>query len=229
MAEISYSFAELFQKAFGYKTKAFEPKMTLVAGNEDKENPQRKTLGAYGSEYYGNSLGREYFMPVKITYIEERDKGADTALPDQRGTIEGGSVMKKIELYLPFPIVSITGEKKIVQTQMTERVGTVKERIALEDYIITIKGMAISTSNEFPETDVAALRSLYEINAPVSINCPLTDIFLLRHNRTGSDKVVITKLNFPNNKNAGIKHVCPYELTMVSDAPFSLTEIKKEK
>jgi len=229
MAEISFSFAELFQKAFGYKTRAFEPKMTLIAGNEDKENPQRKKIGAYGSEYYANALGQEYYMPVKIIYVEDRDKGADTVLPDQRGTVTGSSVSKKVEIYLPFPVISISSKKRIVKTEMTERVGTVKEFISVEDYDIVVRGMAVSISNEFPESDVAALRSLYEINKPVSIKCPLTDIFLLRHNRTGSDKVVITELKFPNNSKSGIKHVCPYELHMVSDAPFSLIEIDKEK
>ena len=120
-------------------------------------------------------------------------------------------------------MISISGRKTIVETPLTERRGTVKELINIEDYEIVIKGFIIGATNDFPENDVAILRNIYEQNSALSIQCPLTDIFLLRPDRSGSDQVVIKDLRFPGIK--AVKNVCPYELHMVSDEPFNLIEI----
>ena len=226
MAEISFSIADLFEQTFGYRTQAFDPKFKPVVGNGGADSLARIEFGAHGSEYYADdALGREYYMPVKITYDDESGNGGNTTLTDitggNSGVISGGGVLK--EWYLPYPVISITSRKTIIETPLTERRGTVKELINIQDYEIIIKGFIVSTSNEFPENDATTLRTIYEQNVAISIQCPLTDIFLLRPDRSGSDQVVIRELKFPAI--TGIKNIRPYELHLVSDEPFNLISI----
>ena len=228
MAEISFSIADLFEKTFGYKTRAFDPNFIPIKGNGGVESLTRTEFGVHGSEYYtDDALGREYFMPVKITFADKTGKGNDTKLADitggSSGIISGGGIGVLKDWNLPYPVISITSRKTIIETPLTERRGTVKELINIQDYEIIIKGFIISTSNEFPENDVTTLRTIYEQNTPVSIQCPLTDIFLLRPDRSGSDLVVIRELKFPVI--TGVKNIRPYELRMVSDEPFNLIKI----
>jgi Domain of unknown function (DUF6046) len=120
-------------------------------------------------------------------------------------------------------VISISGRKTIIETPLTERRGTVKELINIEDYEIVIKGLIINGTNEFPEADVTTLRDVYEQNVALSIECPMTDIFLLRPDRKGSDQVVIKELKFPAIQ--GVKHVRPYELRLITDEPYNLISI----
>ena len=228
MAEISFSIADLFEKTFKYKSQAFEPAFKPVIGDGGADSISRTKFGASGSEYYINdALGREYFMPVKIAYPDgsgttetSNFNGVTGGTPDQT---TGGGIGVLKEWYLPYPVISISSRKTIVETPLTERRGTVKELINIQDYEILIKGFIINANNEFPETDVTTLRNIYEQNIAVSIQCPLTDIFLLRPDRSGSDQVVIRELRFPSI--TGIKNIRPYELHMVCDEPFNLFSI----
>lgn len=207
MAELSLSLVELFEKAFKYKTRAFDPEFKDVIGDSEASS-DRKEYSEIGSPYYAvDSFNREYFMPVTLTYPASNETQSDA--------------MQSWDL--PHPIISISSKKNIIETQLVERRGTVKELINVEDYEISIKGFIIAQTHEFPEKEVARLRKLFEFNIPLSIRCPITDIFLLRPDRNGSDQVVIKGLKFPAVK--GIKNVRPYELLLVSDAPFNLVSI----
>jgi hypothetical protein len=220
MAEISFNIAELFEASFGYKTSAFYPDMQLIKGNGGKSSPGRKAAGANGSPYYANGLlGREYFMPVTLSYIDKNPEDLDTTVSADINSSKG----KIKEWNLPYPVISVSSKKTIIETPLTERRGTVKELINIQDYEIIIKGFIVSASNEFPEREVTMLRNVYEQNMPISIQCPLTDIFLLRPDRGGSDQVVVSELKFPVI--TGVKHVCPYELHMLSDEAFNLISI----
>jgi hypothetical protein len=227
MAGITFDIGAAFEQAFGYKTHAFDPKPTLIKGNGGIGSLSRTEFGAHGSEYYtDDALGNEYYMPVKLTYDGESGQVQNGALADITGsgsgsTGAGAGVLK--DWYLPYQIVSISSRKTIVETPLTERRGTVKELISIQDYEITIKGFIVGAGNEFPESDVTLLRTIYEQNTAISIQCPLTDIFLLRPDRSGSDQVVIRELRFPSMP--GVKNVRPYELHMISDAPFNLISI----
>lgn len=198
MSTIHFHLADIFEQTFGYRSGAFDPDF-----EQQTKNEQPVKNSALGASYYSTDmLSREYYMPVTVVY----NSG-------------GGSV----EWKLPHPVVAISSRKTIIETPMTERRGTVKELINVQDYDIVIKGFILNAKSEFPEQDVTPLRNIYEINEPVSIKCPVTDIFLLRPDRKGSDKVVIKELKFPPV--TGIKNIRPYELHMVSDEPFNLNII----
>lgn len=216
MAELSFNISDLFEQTFGYKTRAFDPDFSKTEG---AVNTNRKEYGAQGSPYYTiGSLGLEYYMPVTISYPE--GISSLTSKQATQGAIETGK-LKKWDL--PFPVISVSSSKTIVETPLTERRGTVKELINIRNYEITIKGFIIGEGNNFPESEVTILRNIYEQNEPLAIQCPLTDIFLLRPDRSGSDQVVITELKFPAV--TGVKNVAPYELHLVSDEPFNLISI----
>ena len=227
MAAITFDLADLFERTFGYKTPAFDPKFSAIIG-QSALSPGRKENGAQGSPYYSNdALGHEYYMPVTLTYT---DSSQDSELMAGEGNFTpgsgnqaGGSTGVLTKWDLPYPVVSISGRKTIVETPLTSRRGTVKELINIMDYEIIVKGFIISNANEFPEADVTTLRTIYEQNTALSIQCPLTDIFLVRPDRSGSDQVVIRELSFPSIN--GVKNVRPYQLRMVSDEPFNLVSI----
>lgn len=216
MATISLSLFDLFQTTFGYQTKALDPKLEKVIG---ENNPNRREYGAGGAPYYQNlHAGKEYFMPVIIKYPDRN------SMQDSLPGNSSQNFSKEKEFELPYPIISIESRKTIIETHLTERRGTVKELINTQDYLITIKGFIISQTHDYPEEGVTELRALYEHNTPLSIQCALTDIFLLRPDRSGSDLVVISELNLPMLR--GVKNICPYELKLISDEPFNLISVK---
>lgn len=219
MAEISLSLSALFEKTFGYKTTAFDPEFRRIEGNS---HSARREQGAGGSAYYAyDALGTEYFMPVTLSYA---DLGTQSNPPPGVSSDTNNSFVSQRKWNLPYPVISIESRKTIVETPLTDRRGTVKELISIRDYEIRIKGFIISSAHEFPEQDVTTLRNIYEQNTAISIQCPLTDIFLLRPDRGGSDNVIISELKFPAI--TGVKNVRPYELKLLSDEPFNLISIK---
>lgn len=135
-----------------------------------------------------DALGRWYFMPVVIEH-----KGKDYELP--------------------IAVVRITGRKKIVETDMVGRKGSVKELISMDDYEITVSGVIIE--DDFPEAGITQLNALYNINESVGLKCALTDIFMEE-----DDKVVIKSIDLSEMK--GTEHAQVYSINMVTDRNFEL-------
>jgi len=201
MAEISFSLVDLFRQ-MGVHSSAFTPDFTSVSGDNKLH---RGVTGNFGSPYYANdALGREYFLPVTVIY------------PDSSGNL--------VTYELPYPVISIRGNKHVVETPLTERRGTVSELISTESYKISIKGFVINTvGNEMPEDELVDFRNFFECDMPFSIKCPLTDVFLLRPDRKGSDQVTIRSFELPYS--IGVKNVKTYSIELVSEEPFNLIEI----
>lgn len=119
-----------------------------------------------GTPLWGtNALGRPVFLPAIIDGLE-----------------------------LPNPLVTITGEKEIVETTLVD-VGTVFEKVFTKPYDITFictligdslednffSGSAV-VANSFPERQITAMRDLYVKDKVVTLECALTDIFLQPRN-----------------------------------------------
>ena len=198
----------LFQRVFGITPESFKPQFYPVNGYPGS----RAVTGiAAGAPLYAIANGREYYLPVKVRY-----PSFDVPTQSWSG--------KNVDFMLPHPVVSIRTRKKIVETELTENNrGSFKELINQGDYEISVHGFCIDEGNELPEVLIDSLRRLYECGAAMEMHCALTDIFLLTSNRAGSDLVVLKEISFPETR--GIKHVKPYELLFVSDAPFDLVDI----
>jgi len=210
--EVSFSLADLFLEAFGYRTPAFDPQFDNVSGDAISN---RQSTGQLGSPFYAKDfLGRDVFLPVTVTFPATVADGSSGLIADTGQTQDW---------MIPYCVVAVSAKKTIIETPVTERRGTVKELISIQDYQIRLRGFLVGSGNNFPEQDVARLRDLFESNVPVSLKCALTDIFLLRPDRSGSDNVVIRELSFPSV--TGVKNVRPFELVCVSDEPFSLSDV----
>ncbi len=221
MAQPGYTVASVFEKVWGIKFDNFDP---------DLQNPSApgllKKTGKYGSPFYRkDGSGREYYLPVKITYPDETGK-ASGGVADAGGGISVTSaapVGKLVEWWLPYPVVSVMPNKVYRDTMLTYN-APVTEFIANGFTVIEVRGLLINKKDEFPEDDYSRLMELWKVRKPVYISNPVTDIALLQDPYgPGSDEVTIRSLRFPEAR--GVKHVRPYELTLYSNSPFNLVEI----
>lgn len=150
--------------------------------------------------------GRWYFMPV---FMQHPDiKAAD------------GST----KLELPHAIISITGQKTIVETPLVGRKGSVKELVNIDDYKITIAAFIQSTDGTYPDEEIARINNLFKINESVELISALTDLILDGNDNVRNqgviDKVVITNIDFPAVP--GIEDGVAVRIECVSDQPFEM-------
>jgi len=153
------------------------------------------------SKYYARDMvGREIFMPV---------------------TFKDVHIGTKKDLLLPYCWVSFQANKRIVETPLTDRRGTVNELISVDDYKISIKGFVIGYDGSYPEDDIKELETLFNRNEALTLDCPMTDIFLLSENHTqGADKVIILDLKI--NEAQGNQHVRGFEMSLKTDQILEL-------
>jgi Domain of unknown function (DUF6046) len=184
---------ELYQKAFGISM----PEYKLEAPQQETNLRQ---MGKFGTPLYAYNFHNSmyHFLPIWF---------------DIDGFNEDGS---EKDYRLPYPIMRIQSQKKIVETPLTDRKGSVVELINQESWKIYIKGFIISKDNTYPEEEIYALKNIYERNEPLIMRSVLSDLFL-----TEKDKVVIKSLNFPEIK--GIETVKPYEMELITDGIFDLS------
>ncbi len=217
MAEIDLS---LYGVVFGVNTGG------IVVTVDDI--PQRTQRGKHGSPYYAkDNLGRDYYLPVRITYSDPPKAGLiDSGLFAQvvSGTITLGDAATRNPgqahiLDLPHPLISISGDKHIVETPMTERQGNVIELTGIKNYEITIRGFMVSKTRELPEDQIQLMKDVFVAGNSVKVHNVITDIYLVDIGR----QAVVRSFSMPEVR--GIKGVRPYELKLVSDSVFSLYEI----
>lgn len=183
-----FNLQELYEKAFSVKM----PEYKLNA----QEKTPLETNSMYGTPYYGSNhvTGGYYFMPAFFDLNDDSD------------------------YTIPFPIIRIQSQKRIIETPLTERKGTVVELVNQESWKIYIKGFIISKDGRYPEQEIAEMIAVFERNTSLRLRCALTDLFL-----TADDRVTIKSLNFPEVK--GVEDVKPYEMELVSVNIFDLTDL----
>jgi hypothetical protein len=200
--EVELSAISILQSVLGVPGSAFNPEIAPIAG--DRPSTQSKQ-GTYGTTYYTtNALGKWVYLPVTVVYTNS--SGA------------------KVTYLLPNTAIEIDVVKHVIDTPVTERNGIVSELINIEAYKISIKGVVINKkSNELPESDLIALRDLFECNEPITIQNVMTDIYLKRPDSQGSRLATIRRKRVPYS--VGVKHAKVYELELMSETPFNLTEL----
>ncbi len=200
---------ELYNKAFGislpeYKLNAdakdAPPKAVVTPPSYDlSKTPKADLLGSsiYGTPFYGSNYvtGAYYFLPAFFDLQDDSD------------------------YTIPFPIIRIQSQKRIIETPLTERKGTVVELVSQESWKIYIKGFIISKDGNYPEQEILKMKEVYELDTALRLRCALTDLFL-----TADDRVAIKSINFPEVK--GVEHVKPYEMELISVNIFDLTKVE---
>lgn len=132
------------------------------------------------------SLGTVYYMPVTVGGLE-----------------------------IPNAQISINSKKQIVETSIAGREGTIKELISAEDYKISIEGLWISDTDDYPEDGIEDFRKLYNRHEAVELKCAMTDIFLQE-----DDKVVLTDFDCP--KMQGKQNSQSITFNAISDKYYEL-------
>lgn len=158
------------------------------------------------SGLYGVALGTEpiEFDPYNdLLQLEELNTDNSLILKNKDNT-QIGLVGVKID---------VTKANKIVETQLVNREGKVKEFIQNDDYTITVKGNLYGNRNKFP---LAALQQLLEVLRPnqnMEIASPYLEAF-------GICKVILKSADF---KQSNLKYfnVMPFELSLISDTDYN--------
>lgn len=187
-----YDLGDLFQRAFNFKVKKYENLVAFKLQQEllnPKYNPSVIDFEAAGLSVMGTKL----FMPVELDDAVTYGK---FKLPDE-------------------PIVEIARAKRIVRTEIDGMEGTFKELFGMDDYRITIRGLAIQDdgTDNYPEKIVRSIRDFCEAPNEIKINCKLTTIFRI-------DNIVITDYEFPPME--GFPGVQPFLLNCLSDTELLL-------
>lgn len=159
---------DVLNKVYGPKGLPFpshpkEGEGTAIAGSfkiETSGTKKRADLGSPVKEYSNDDLGTYEFLPAKI---------------------DGEP--------LPNPLVIISGEKSIVETDITD-VGTVFEKVFTRPYDISIICTLIGDNKEWPEDKLKKMAALWTKDQLVTLKCALTDIFL-----QPKDNFLITRIS----------------------------------
>lgn len=176
-------------------------------------------------------LEREYALAV-TRKKESRQRASDgyfrVAEPELSSLNEMRTGMLGTPIHMPVtinglelpnePLVTITGEKKIIRTSLTGvknnanivRRGTIKELINTNDYKIKITGRMVqdSGSNTYPTRVLGALKDLFETRSSVEIDSLLTGLFNIY-------RIAIVRINLPGE--AGMLNNQFYEISAYSD------------
>lgn len=180
--------------------------------------------------------GLPFFQPYysRGNYIQENnfEKGS-AKFPDKIEVDKGkapvytkDSTNGNMVLFLPIwinneliPVARVYGgcKKIIKETPMVARKGSVKELIRFDDYRFTIQGMCVGLKKEYPESQIEKLNGFFNLTEPVKIKNAFIDSLVK------SEDFIIEDINFPDMR--GVEHVKAFEMRIVSDSIFDLTEV----
>jgi hypothetical protein len=137
--------------------------------------------------------------------------------------------IKIAEVTLPNePLITVSGSKTIVKTQVAGGDFTVKEIIGMDDWKINIKGFAVREGavreraagglvpDDYPEEWLRSLVSIYRRGFALDVQCQLLSYFNI-------SRIVIEDINFPPV--AGAAGYFAYEINASSDES-SLAKLK---
>jgi hypothetical protein len=196
----SFSIAALYEQAFGSSRG--------IAYNQDRfyntDTINQEGLPSFDKGDDDDSLE---FVQMRYTLKDSTPQGVALFMP----TSIGG-------LNLPNePSLSFNVSKRLIETPLvgSRRNGSVIEQIAVENWQITIRGIAINYKSKrvYPEDAVKALKDLFYKNQSLKIECALTKLL-------GIDRIVLKDLSFPEM--IGVQHAQAYEFKAISDEDFDL-------
>lgn len=119
------------------------------------------------------------------------------------------------------PLVEVSASKTIVKTDLAGYSGTIKENMGINDYSITIRGLAINNeSDDYPGNIIRRLKQLFDKEESVTISTPILQFLKI-------DLVAIE--GFSLSSLEGFRHVQPYEFQCISDRSVELVLKEREQ
>ncbi|MCT4638193.1 MAG: DUF6046 domain-containing protein [Bacteroidales bacterium] len=120
-----------------------------------------------------------------------------------------------LEYQLPLPTFKITGTKNIVSTPLAAGVGSVKELVSVNGFIIEVSGLIYSSAQEYPQKEIAEFKKIWKHNDVVTLQNVVMAEFLEE-----KDNVVVKEVEISDEK--GILNGIPYKLKFESNNPIEL-------
>jgi hypothetical protein len=199
MATNSFSISALYQSAFGLPRGEAFSNDKLLKDLYDTEKFDDLPASAFAPD--------DTFFQMRYTLQGKNPYGITIFMPMRLGGLQ-----------LPNePSVSIVAKKTIVETGLVgqKRKGFVKELISIDDYEITIRGVALNYASKknYPEDAVKKLHDLFLRNEALKVECALTALL-------GIERLVIKEFTLPDMP--GVQHAQAYQFSCVSDEYFEL-------
>lgn len=123
------------------------------------------------------------------------------------------------------PLINISANIKKNETSVSQHMGTIKDRWAMDDYSITITGafygqkMRGTYSETYPREDMEKLRDYLLSTEAIEVKCELFQILNI-------NRIAITGMIFPFTKGESVQ---AYEIYAKSDFPWDLNYKKPQK
>ncbi|MDR1544845.1 MAG: DUF6046 domain-containing protein [Prevotellaceae bacterium] len=109
--------------------------------------------------------------------------------------------------------INVQKQNKVVQTELINRAGTVKEFIQEQDYNVSITGQLFAeNSNFFPYDELDLLNMILTTSTHIKVASRYLSLF-------GVNKLVLKSANFDQN-NLQYFNVMPFSLSFVSDMDY---------
>lgn len=175
----------------------------------------------FAKQVYENTFG--YIQVPKFLGLDPKiqqtstSKGTDLYKKDEFGrdvfspvTLAWGTN----KVTLPYSTVSVTGSKKIVNTPLVNRRGSVNEQVSINDYEFQINGVVIS-EQALPEDWLDLFAQIFETKEPMEIINPVTDFY-----NTGN--VIILSHNLPDMR--GISNAQAFSFKARTEINLELEE-----
>lgn len=119
------------------------------------------------------------------------------------------------ELEFPCAVISVAGKKRIVETSLVGRRGTVNELVSVDSYEVEISAALIGENDNYPEGLVKQMRDLYELNESVELVSALTDLVFEK-----DDRIIFKSIDFPAV--GAVENVQVVKMTAQTDAAVEL-------
>lgn len=156
--------------------------------------PEQFNVTSFGMPVSEKMLGREVFLPV--TLLNGKDR-----------------------LDIACCTLRVTGQRTVIRTAVSERIGTVKELFQVGDWKFDVKGVLIAQAGDaMPDRDMYALRQMFESTKPLVLENAVSDLFL-----DSTQYVCMTDLEFPEVEGRSLRHR-PFTFSCESDYINSLME-----
>jgi len=184
----------------------------------------RTETGKFGARYYAKDvLGKEYYMPVRVTVGKDTIPGSSSTYADLLAIVDDNGNSTGV-WDLPYPVISAAEiNVKVVDTELTERDGMVSELINLSGYKISVKGYLVNQgANEWPEDDHDTMTRLGNMKIPIRIDSVLTDVLFMD---SGNHSRLATMRNLKFMPHEGVKNVVEYSFELITEVPFNLIDI----